>query len=137
MKTLLLVTLITIGCGKEMGRVPFGEPGTAEEKVQLGAGEVSFWTELDVEWEGSAAARYEIQLLQKGDKVATASCDLLANPKIKLSWVETNIGGKHSRRGKGKLDCTASLSSGGETTVRVKLKASDLTLKRADLILKQ
>jgi hypothetical protein len=137
MKALFLIALLS-GCGKEVGRVPFTESGSGDEKMQLDAKEVAFWSDMDLEWEGDASGRYEIELLKKGDKVGSASCNLLAAPKVKMSWVETNIGGKHSRRGRGKLDCSVDLSSAGEYEVRVKLKASsNITLRKADLVVKQ
>ena len=136
MKALLFLVALS-GCGKEVGRVGFTEAGSSEEKMHLDAKEVDFWTDLDVEWEGSASGRYDIEILKKDEKVASTTCNLLGNPKIKMSWVETNIGDKHKRRGRGKLDCSVSISSAGDYTVKVKLKASDLTLRKADLVVKQ
>jgi hypothetical protein len=52
-------------------------------------------------------------------------------------WVETNVGDHHTRRGQGKLSCSASISRAGETKVEAKLKASNLTIRKADLVLKQ
>jgi hypothetical protein len=54
-----------------------------------------------------------------------------------MMWVETNVGDHHTRRGQGKLACSASIASAGKTKVEAKLRASNLTIHKADLVLKQ
>ncbi len=133
--------LIIMGCGKELGRVPFAKEGSGSTTVALKAGEVSFWTDIDLEYEGSAALDYEVELSQGGTKIATASCDPLARLSVKSMWAETNIGDKHTRNGSGKLDCTVSIPASGSTTVTVVLafssKPKSVTLRKADLVIKQ
>lgn len=138
---LLLASLALPGCGKELGRLPFSAPGTGTATMSLAAGEVSFWTDIDLEYTGDAALAYAIELDQGGAKVATASCNPLGRIPVKSSWTEVNLGGNHSRRGSGKMECSANLPSGGSTTVKATLafarKPASETLRKADLVIKQ
>ncbi len=138
---LFLVALACAGCGKEAGRVPFAAEGAQAATIELAAGEVSFWTDLDVDFEGAAAAVYTVALSQGGKPVATATCNPLGKISVKMGWVETNINGAQSRKGNGKMDCSATLASGGPTAVQATLafaqRPAKLTLKKADLVLKQ
>lgn len=129
------------GCGKELGRVPFEDVGRGSTTVTLAAGDVDFWTDLKIEYEGAASLGYEIELFQDGASVATATCNPLGSMTVKTSWVETNIGGSHSRRGNGKMGCSVNLPKGGATKVKASLafgtKPSGLVLSKADLVIKQ
>lgn len=129
-------------CGKEVGRVRFQGEGSGAAVVPMSEGEVSFWTDLDITYEGDATLQYRVELFHEGGAVAgTAACNPLGNLPSKLGWVETNIGAAHSRRGMGKMECTAQLSKGGPTTVKTTLafskKPATFTLKKADLVIKQ
>ena len=130
-----------LGCGKEIGRVPFAAPGTADATMTLKAGEVDFWTDIDLSWEGSATLDYQVTLEQGGKTVATATCDPLGQLHVKQMWTETNLGASHSRHGRGKMSCSTSLASGGPTTVKATLawggKPSTETLRKADLVVRQ
>jgi len=136
-----MLGLLPLGCGKETGRVPFVAEGAAENTMTLAAGDVHFWTDIDIEWEGNAALHYKIDLLQGGAVVASATCNPLARLSVRTGWVETNLGDRHSRRGNGKMDCTLNLTTAGATTVRAELafskKPATLTLKKADLAVRQ
>jgi hypothetical protein len=136
-----LLGLWLVACGKETGRVPFAAEGTANAPATLKAGNVDFWTDIDMKWEGDAALAYTIELEQGGKSVATATCNPLGAINVKLNWSETNIGGSHSRSGSGKMGCSATLPSGGATNVKATLafsrKPATLTLSKADLVLKQ
>lgn len=136
-----LACLLLAGCGKEAGRLPFSGEGTQSASIQLQAGEVAFWTNLDVGYEGPAALQYHIELLQSGSSVATVVCDPLADMGIKLGWIETQFGASHSRSGSGKMTCGATLAKAGPTTVQASLafesRPVTFTLKKADLVLKQ
>lgn len=129
------------GCGKEAGRVPFSSDGEAAATMQLGAGDVSFWTDIELGYEGDARLTYAIDLLQDGAPVATATCDPLGDLPIKTRWVATNIGKSHSRRGMGKMRCEAKLARAGATTVKARLawapKPATSTFTKADLVVKQ
>jgi hypothetical protein len=133
--------VLLCACGTEVGRVPLAGEGAATTQAELKAGEVSFWTDIDIEYEGDAALTYDVVLEQAGKPVAKTTCDPLAPLSTKVSWVETNIGSKHSRRGKGKMACTATVAAAGQTTAKVTLafgsKPRSVVLKRADLVLKQ
>jgi hypothetical protein len=135
------VALWLVACGKEAGRVPFAAEGTANATATLNSGNVDFWTDIDMKWEGDAALAYTIELEQGGKSVATATCNPLGPMNVKVGWSETNIGGSHSRSGSGKMGCSATLPSGGATNVKATLafsrKPATLTLSKADLVVKQ
>lgn len=145
MRARLLVLLLSLSsltaCGSEAGRVPLSGEGAGTATIPLKAGEVALWTDLDIAYEGNAALAYRVELVQDGATVASAVCDPLGPMNVKMSWVETNIGSSHSRRGKGKMSCAATLAKGGPTTVKATLafaqKPATVTLKKADLVVKQ
>src|SRR6185437_5171997 len=111
--TLALSSLVLLaGCGKEMGRVPFSAPGTATANVTLNAGDVAFWTDIDAEYHNDSSLPYTVHLEQGGAKVASATCNPLGPIHTKTSWVEINVGNKHSRSGMGKMGCSVSLAKG-------------------------
>lgn len=136
-----VVAITSAGCGKELGRVPFAAEGTQTGTVELAAGDVAFWTDIDIELEGAAALAYTVQLSQGGAPVATATCNPLGKLPAKIGWVETTFGSKHTRKGSGKMECSASVPKGGPTAVSATLAFSQrpatVTLRKADLVLKQ
>lgn len=138
---LLAVALSSTGCGKEAGRVPFAAEGAQSATIELAAGEVSFWTDLDIQYDGAAALAYTVTLSQGGAPVATAVCNPLGHLPVKMGWVETNVNGAQSRKGNGKMGCSAKLAAGGPTAVQATLafaqRPATLTLTKADLVLKQ
>lgn len=129
------------GCGKELGRIPFEDEGSGATTVTLAAGDVDFWTDLKIEYQGGAALAYDVELFQDGASVATATCNPLGKMTVKTAWVETNLGDAHSRRGNGKMGCSVNLPKAGETKVKATLafgkKPSGLALAKADLVIKQ
>lgn len=137
----VLSALILAGCGKEVGRVPFAAEDTKAVSMPLQAGEVAFWTDLNVEYEGSTGLIYDVQLVQGGGTVATAKCDALGPMSMKVGWAETQFGASGSRRGNGKMVCSANLAKGGPTVVRATLgfstRPSSVALSKADLVIKQ
>lgn len=141
--TYLLVAFagLVFGSGTEVGRVPLTGEGTSTTQANLKAGEVAFWTDIDIEYDGDATLAYDVTLEQGGKPVAKTMCDPLARLATRVSWFETNIGSKHSRRGMGKLACTATVPVGGQTTANVTLKLGakprSILIKKADLVLKQ
>ncbi len=138
---LAVASLALPSCGKEVGRVPFTAAGTSSATVPMAAGEVAFWTDIDLAYEGDAALSYQIDLSQGGAKVAATRCDPLGPLPVRESWVETNIGISHSRRGEGKMSCSAMLPAGGPTTVTATLafsrRPASVTLRKADLVVKE
>ena len=130
--------VLLAGCGKEMGRVPFSAPGNGTASVTLQAGEVAFWTDIDADFQSDASLRYQIHLEQGGASVGSATCNPLGSVNVKTSWVETNLGSKHTRSGMGKMGCSVTLAKGGPTTVKATLgPGKAVTFKKADLVLKQ
>lgn len=142
-RTLLLATAVCAlsGCGTERGRVPMSNVGAAESTIELKAGSVAFWSDLDLEWEGDGSLEYLVTLSQNGKPVATARCAPLVEPRVKVGWTETNLGGAHTRRGRGKLSCEATVPSGGKTLVQADLQWNQqpktATVRKVDLVLKQ
>lgn len=137
----VLVGALACGCGTELGRVPFSADGAGSTTVTLAAGEVSFWTDLDLYYEGPATMAYDVTLKQGGAAVARVSCDPLARLTTRVAWTEINVDDAHTRRGRGKLGCRATLSAGGPTTIDVELvvpvRPARFELKKADLVVKQ
>jgi hypothetical protein len=133
--------LLTTACGKEAGRVPFAAEDTKSVALQLEAGDVAFWTDLDVKYDGAADLAYTIELEQAGAAVGNAVCNPLGQLNVKLGWVETNFNGARSASGSGKMACGLSLAKGGVTNVRATLavvtRPATFTLSKADLIIKQ
>lgn len=128
-------------CGSEVGRVPLTAEGSAAIQAPLKAGEVSFWTDIDIEYEGDATLTYDVTLEQGGKSVAKTTCDPLARLSTRMKWLEKNVGDSHSRSGLGKMACTATVPAAGPTSAKVTLafgrKPKAVTLKKADLVLKQ
>jgi hypothetical protein len=121
--------------------VPFSAEGAQTTTATLAAGDVSFWTDIDVEYTGDASLVYAIDLVQNGASVAKATCNPLGQMSAKIGWLEADLGSAHSRKGSGKMACAAKLARGGPTTVNAKLafaqKPESATLRKADLVVKQ
>ncbi len=132
---------LVAGCGKEAGRVPLPGAGSGATALTLAPGDVALWTDIDISYEGDAALHYDVEFVQGGVTVANAKCNPLGPLSVKTSWVETNLGFEHSRSGNGKMDCSTKLATGGGTEVRTNLivdrKGTKLTIKKADLVIKQ
>lgn len=142
--TLLLgagLSFSLFACGKEEARIPFTAEGPGQTTANLKAGDVAFWTDIDVSFEGDASLVYKIDLIQNDKTVASATCNPFGQMPVKSSWVETNAGDKHSRSGNGKMACEAKLAAAGPTTIKATLwwshKPATLAFKKADLVIKQ
>lgn len=142
--TLLLVlgSLVAFaGCAKEVGRIPFTGEGSGQSTVTLEPGEVDFWTDIDLEYEGDAAITYEVELSQGGAVIGKKTCNPLGEINVKMSWVETNLNDAHSRRGSGKMGCSMKIDAAGPAEVKAKLvvgkKPAKLEIRKIDLVVKQ
>lgn len=139
--TLCFAAVAVTACGKEAGRIRLPAEGSGAVVVNLQAGDVAFWTDLDITYEGDATLAYTIDLFQKGSSVGKATCNPLGRLPAKINWVETNLGSSHSRRGSGEMECSAKLVAAGETMVKTTLafgkKPQTVTLRKADLVVKQ
>jgi hypothetical protein len=137
----VLSSVLLTGCGKEAGRVPFAAEGTKAVTMPLAAGDVAFWTDIDIEYEGAPALTYRVELLQGGSSVAAAECEALGPMSIKVGWVETHFGASSSRSGNGRMKCSAQLAKSGPTVVQATLafdpRPISVTLSKADLVVKQ
>ena len=127
--------------GNEVGRIPFTSTGTATSTLPLDAGEVSFWTDLDIRYAGDPPLTYQVDLVQGGRHVATASCDPLGHKSTTIGWLSMSDGVSHLERGRGKMLCTASVPVSGPTTIQATLllepDGNAVTLKKADLAIRQ
>jgi hypothetical protein len=137
----LLLALPLVACGRKVGSVPFTSEGIKSATLPLAAGNVAFWTDLDVAYEGPAKLSYQIELSQAGRTVATARCNPLGKKSVELGWITVERDPYRSQRGQGKMLCGANLSKGGPTVVKAAL-VFDLhpwsaTITRADLVVKQ
>jgi hypothetical protein len=137
----LVVVLGLVGCSKEVGRIPLAGAGSGTTTLTLAAGDVDFWTDIHLEYEGDAALAYTISASQGGAPVGTTQCDPLGPLHIKNNWTATNLGGKHTRRGSGKMACSITLPTGGPTTIETSIafsrKPAIVTFDKADLVIKQ
>lgn len=135
------ISLSLVGCGKELGRVPFSAEGSAEATATLAAGDVDLWTDLVLEYKGDASLEYKVELLQDGKSVASTTCNPLGQINVKVNWIETNLGDSHTRKGSGKMSCTVKLPSGGPTTIKATFAVAhaptSITVTKADLVVKQ
>ena len=129
------------GCGKEVWRVPFSGAGTGVATVTLKPGDVDFWTDISIEYDSDTSLAYQIDVQQGGASVGTATCNPLGPINVKSTWIETNLGSKHTRSGNGKMACSVKVDKGGSTTVKVSLafakKPASGGIKKADLVIKQ
>jgi hypothetical protein len=126
--------------GKELGRIRFAGPGSGSATLPLAAGEVAFWTDLDIHYEAVPPLAYQVDLSQAGRQVASASCEPLGSKSVTLGWLSTFDGVTHLERGRGRMSCTASVPTSAATTIQATLELepqSNVALKRADLVIRQ
>lgn len=164
----ICATLATVlnGCGSEIGRVRFSDPGQGSTEFVLGAEmKVDFWTDLDLETEdpGSLAVAimgepdvglvYKIELFQNGEVVSRITCDPLAvdafDLETKFRSIRTSSLTNNSFVYNGRMTCVISLPNAGATVVDVILTAVNISdgavvelpesfkIKSADLVIKQ
>lgn len=133
--------LSVTACGKEEARIPFTAEGPGQATASMKAGDIAFWTDIDVSFEGNAGLVYKIDVVQNNQTVASTTCNPFGQIPVKTTWVETNAGDKHSRSGNGKMACDAKLAAAGDTTIKATLswsqKPATVAFKKADLVIKQ
>jgi hypothetical protein len=138
---LLIAALLLPGCAKEVGRVPFAGEGSSGTFATLNAGRVAFWTDLNIEYDGSAKLDYRVALYQEGKPVATVVCNPLEDLGTKLFWFERDRASTHSRSGKAEMSCSTTLAKAGPTVVGATLAFATAptraVIAKADLIVKQ
>jgi hypothetical protein len=137
MRSLLpLLAVLLAACGTEVGRVPLAGPGSGTAKVTLKAGEVAFWTDLDVEWDGSLGARYDVTLTS-GGQTLTASCNP-TDVTARLNSVRNTTGSKSAFRYEGKMKCDVTAPE-GDAVLTATLSVGNATamFKKSDLVVKQ
>ena len=127
--------------GTELGRVPFAASRTSSVTLPLKAGEVAFWTDLDIQYEGAPPLVYHVELSQAGAVVGAATCDPLSSMSLKINWLSTSDGVTHLERGHGQMSCTASVPASAPTTIlatlEVNRRGGTVALKHADLAIRQ
>ena len=138
---LLIAALLLSGCAKEVGRVPFAGEGSSGTFATLEAGRVDFWTDMNIEYDGSANLDYRVALYQGGKPVATVVCNPLDHLGTKLLWLQRDSGSTHARSGKAKMSCSATLPKPGPTVVGATLAFATAptraVITKADLVVKQ
>ena len=161
-----LLTIVLVGCGTEVGRIPFDDIGEGRTEVMIDASkEVDFWTDLDLEKEEdiSLAASilgeeqvslvYSIALYQGGELVRRLACDPFDVSSFdldsKFKSVDVSLRTTRSFKYKGKMRCSISVPNSGAMVVEAALapvNPSDgslvdlpdsFNLSKADLVIKQ
>jgi hypothetical protein len=141
--SIALCLVATVGCGKEIARIPLHDVGSGKAIVDLDAGQkLSFWTQLDVAYSGSLGARYHIELSDaNGGTVGNVTCDPL-DVTVRLRSYRNNLGQSKADRYQGKMrDCALSAQGAGTYTVRTTLamptRPAQMTLNDISLVIKQ
>jgi hypothetical protein len=137
--SVLLSCFALAGCGKEVGRIPLTGDGSGTTSVAVGSKGLALWTDLDIAYTGNLGATYEVEMLQSGKVVGTASCNPF-DVSTKIKSVETSINGKHTMRYGGKMRCSADVPAGAtevKATLTIAPKPAVLTITKMDLVLKE
>lgn len=137
---LVAFAVISPPLGKELGRIRFAGPGSGSATLPLAAGEVAFWTDLDIHFEAVPPLAYHVDLSQAGRQVASASCEPLGSKSVMIGWLSTSDGVTHLERGSGRMSCTARVPTSAPTTIQATLELEpqvNVALKRADLVIRQ
>jgi hypothetical protein len=134
--------LSLVGCGKEIGRIPFHEEGTGAASLQLDAGKkLAIWTSLDVKYSGAFGAVYDVELVQDGNVVSKGSCDAINGINVSTNKREVHLGNSHTVKYNGKMACEIAAPKAGQATLRAKLrfvpKPADLTVNDVSLVVKE
>ena len=138
---IILTLALVSGCGKELARIPMSGEAEGDTTVTASAGQkLALWTSLDIEWDGSFAARYAVELRDpSGKAVASTTCDPL-DVSVRTSAFRSYVGTHHTDRYQGKMQCDLVAPTSGSFTVHAKLtyttKPSTLTVKDISLVLK-
>ena len=148
LKLTLVAVFLMAGCdsitGDEVARLPINETSNKEliikeATLDLKKGDaISFWTEMDMEYEDDVAMVYTVEIWK--DTVKQGGFKLNAmetNPT--LYEVKTSFGNKTSWSYTGKME-RLGIESDGKYTFKAVINSSDnptLVLKKAELILKK
>lgn len=139
---LLLSLFFLTQCGSEVGRIPVTQIGpisSAQIKI-TGNKKISFWTRLDVEYDGNVDMNYFISFLKENTLISQTMCDPF-DVSTKIKSVTTDINDHHTKSYLGKMNCQITLVESGKYTVNAKLllvpDSGFPKLKQADLIFKQ
>ncbi|WP_109850965.1 hypothetical protein [Aquimarina sp. AU58] len=151
MKKLLLglsITLALIGCdaltGEEIGRISFKQTSDVEQIIRettldLKKGEkISFWTEIDIEYENELALIYTVELLIDSKEQGGFKMNALeTNPT--MMEIKKSLGNKTTWRYTGKMNHWTIKEDGNYTFKAVLHSSENHTLKinKAELVLKK
>lgn len=134
----MLVCLVA-SCGSTIGHIPFVAEGEGRATIHVRAGELRFWTELDAYFNGDMHAQYDVELVQGGAVVGTATCHPLHLGTSKVCSKRILIGERHTVHCR--MACNVMMMRSGPTVVRARftipLRPADLRLEQAALIIKQ
>jgi hypothetical protein len=148
LKLLLPLFFLNVGCdtftGEEVARLPINKTSNKELIVKeatldLKEGEgVSFWTEMDMEYENDLGMVYTVEIWKDSVKQGGFQLDALkTNPT--LFETRTTVGNKTSWSFTGKMD-HLEIDSDGKYTFKAVINSSDnptLNLKKAELVIKK
>ena len=162
----VLVAVMLLGCGAELGRLNFADVGSAETELTLDAAKhVDFWTDLDLTLDedislassimadAEVSLAYSISLYQGGELIKRVSCDPFDVSSFDISTkfksMRISIRATRSFRYLGKMRCSTTLPNSGPTIVEAVLATVDpsdgslvempdyFKLAAADLVIKQ
>ena len=161
-----VLTSALLGCGTEVGRIPFAEIGEGKTEVVIGADKkVDFWTDLDfkrevddtlaqeimADWDVRLA--YFVLVYQGGEVVGRLTCDPFDISSFDLSTkftsFDTSLRTARAFNYSGKMRCSVNVPNTGITIVEAALapvKTADgsivdmpasFELSKADLVIKE
>lgn len=143
-------TLLLIGCsaltGEEIARLDINEVSIdnnnlviKEASLQLKKEEeISFWSDIDISYDGAVALRFKIEVLRDGINLGVLDIDP-TDKNITLGEVKTSLQGKTNWSFTGK-NTEYKIEEDGEYTFKGILVASNnptLKIKKAEVILKK
>jgi hypothetical protein len=133
------LVFLLASCGSTIGQIPFSGEGEGQTVVQVRAGELRFWTELDAQFRGEMHAQYDVELTQDGAVVGTATCHPLQLGPSRVCSKRILVGETHVVHCR--MACNVVMSRPGPTLVRARFsiasRPADLRLSRANLVVKQ
>jgi hypothetical protein len=113
-----------------VGVIPFHDVGVSATQVMLDArSDVRFWTELDGLYDPDANARYDVDLLQDNEIVASTTCDpMVIHDSVRVCTLRGWHGGVYKIHCR--MRCRATVSRSGPTVVRAKFSMPGSAMPR-------
>ena len=113
-----------------VGVIPFHGVGLGATQVMLDArSEVRFWTELDGLYDAGSGARYDVDLLQDNQIVASTSCDpIVVHDNVRICLMHGWFSGVY--RTHCRMRCRATVPRSGPTVVRARFSTPGPSMPR-------